>query len=623
MVGTSSCKLLTLSTDSPCLFTLADHNHQFSRRRKVKCNGARPSCRHCLAVSSECKWPTNDPPSTWTTSSTATPSTGHLPANQAKRLFDIFFNTAHLAFIRQSIHQPSFEATPLPSVPPFLSFAICSLAALHISHLDVVDVFNGETATELSQRLATSARKYSRDTSDQPTVSCAQANVILAFRELCSRNITPAWMYAGLAIRMAQEMRLGKEYFQRHSSRDREIRRRTLWTCFIMDRMLCFLTARPQVFRTRQISIQLPCPARSFLFDQGFQGPGIADFQASAADTTEVLPFLIKAVDLWGVMIDLFGTVGNASPGGLIEYEEEFYKAHNAVLEWVINLPPRITWSMDNYRIFCMLGEDNLFVSMHMLLNHALCTLHQAHLPQVAHNWLPPGSPDAAWSQEIATICCRHANLISDIACSLFQGDSRDKEALRSPFSGAAIVSAACVQLWNLHSGSRTPDALDDASQRLASLKDILRSWEKSWAIASSWTETIALVQVLYGVAYGKDGVAETYQFTAEQPNTSNLPSASSELAGAAGLPEPRNVSPRLFEKIRHILFTISEPSALQQVQSRLHIRSLWSHMCLQAQMSVINPATFEDVEDFSSSLDDCPELPFGWDDIMATMNTL
>jgi hypothetical protein len=189
-----------------------------SRRRKVKCNGAKPCCKHCLQLHNACIWPSLAPPSEEsqlleTEFSVALPTTSTIPEKHAQLLLRIFFNMPHLAFIRQSIHQPSFDAVAVSSHAPFLLFAICSLAALYISDSEVVDLFHGESANALSLRLAKMAHKYSRDTSDNPTVMSLQANAILGFRELCCRSTTGAWMYTGVAIRMAQEMRVGKEYF--------------------------------------------------------------------------------------------------------------------------------------------------------------------------------------------------------------------------------------------------------------------------------------------------------------------------------------------------------------------------------------------------------------------------
>lgn len=51
----------------------------------------------------------------------------------------------------------------------FLLVSLYCLSALYISETDVRETFNGETASDLSQRLALNAQQYSRDTSDQPS----------------------------------------------------------------------------------------------------------------------------------------------------------------------------------------------------------------------------------------------------------------------------------------------------------------------------------------------------------------------------------------------------------------------------------------------------------------------
>jgi hypothetical protein len=588
---------------------------------EVRCNGARPCCRHCLRLNDRCRWPAIDSASSQLASSsttasipeTASSSVDGVSEAQSGVLLDVFFSTSHLAFIRQSFHQPSISGFDLQTRHPFLFASISSLAATYISDDDIIHTFNGETSYQLSDRMAAIAQQHSRASSDRPSLSAVQANVVLGFRELCRRNITQAWMYTGHALRMAQEMRLGKEYFQGQASKEREIRRRAYWTCFTMDRMLCFLTARPQVLRSRHISIQLPCPTRSFVLEEAYRGPSLKDISTYANESIEVLPFFLVAVDLWGKMMDLFGTVGNISPEGLTEDESEFYECHIAVLKWIENLPAKMTWSAENYKIFRLLGEGSLFVSMHMVLGHALCTLQQAHLPQ-DHEWLSGSTPDSGWKQDIAAICCFHANVIAEIARTLHNGDDIDKDALRSPFSGAAIVSSACVLLWSLNATTTTTVTATPNmpnSSRIAELLAILKSWQTLWPIASSWVESVELISVLYAVAYGASDPELQQSSTTTEENLN---------VGVIGLPQPSTVSPRLFEKIRHIMFTISEPRARRQIQSRLHVRNLWSHMCLQAQTtSIMVPQPAQNVNyDLEHELTDSPEVPFGWDQYMS-----
>jgi hypothetical protein len=70
-----------------------------------------------------------------------------------------------------------------------------------------------------------------------------------------------------------------------------EIRRRTFWSCYIMDRYLSSGKYRPQMLHARELRIQLPASERSFLFAEQVRtlmlgeeykrvgGPGRADLQ--------------------------------------------------------------------------------------------------------------------------------------------------------------------------------------------------------------------------------------------------------------------------------------------------------------------------------------------------------
>lgn len=72
---------------------------------------------------------------------------------------------------------------------------------------------------------------------DRPTISNVQALVILGLHEFGSSRGARAWMYAGIAIRMAISLGLNVEDEQRLSTQpwiETEIRRRVFWSTFIM-----------------------------------------------------------------------------------------------------------------------------------------------------------------------------------------------------------------------------------------------------------------------------------------------------------------------------------------------------------------------------------------------------
>lgn len=127
-----------------------------------------------------------------------------------------------------------------------------------------------------------------------------QAALMLGLHEWGMCRGSKAWLTIGSAIRAAQAMglqyelelddepmsrslaliseaeRLGVESSQGGSVASvrveedvfvqQEVRRRTFWSCFIMDRYLSSGKYRPQMLHARELRIQLPASERSFLF---------------------------------------------------------------------------------------------------------------------------------------------------------------------------------------------------------------------------------------------------------------------------------------------------------------------------------------------------------------------
>lgn len=143
------------------------------------------------------------------------------------------------------------------------------------------------------------------------TVSAIQANLILALCDLLSNAESLAWMHTGFAIRMAQAMRLGQEFHARQSAREKEVRRRTFWACFVMDRLVAFSTGRPITLRLANIGSRLPCPDQDFFFEEEEEaGLYLHDLVENgiARSRLHTLAFYIVAVHLWSSMTTLYVT---------------------------------------------------------------------------------------------------------------------------------------------------------------------------------------------------------------------------------------------------------------------------------------------------------------------------
>ncbi|KAI8089279.1 fungal-specific transcription factor domain-containing protein [Halteromyces radiatus] len=70
-----------------------------------------------------------------------------------------------------------------------------------------------------------------------------------------------AWMYSGMAIRMCLELGLHTSHYSSQMSQfDIELRKRVLWTCYVMDKLESCTMERPWMLRSQDITLDLPTP---------------------------------------------------------------------------------------------------------------------------------------------------------------------------------------------------------------------------------------------------------------------------------------------------------------------------------------------------------------------------
>ncbi|KAI9877587.1 MAG: hypothetical protein M1830_003487 [Pleopsidium flavum] len=247
-----------------------------------------------------------------------------------QEVFDIFqlhFSTdlpffhprTFLAPLRRAVmplpgHTTSFlePQPPSPAAPasPLLLLALLALTARF--HPALAAYHSPATASQSTNPLVASEYYASAvrarlagpngEALARPSVERIQALLMLGLHEWGMCRGIQAWLFVGIAVRTSQAM--GLEFEQdlddeplaissamcteaehlgvtpgRRGSKERaaglsqsfvdqEIRRRTFWSCFIMDRYLSSGKYRPQMITVRDLRIQLPSSDRAFLFSE-------------------------------------------------------------------------------------------------------------------------------------------------------------------------------------------------------------------------------------------------------------------------------------------------------------------------------------------------------------------
>lgn len=221
-----------------------------------------------------------------------------------------------------------------------------------------------------------------------------------------------AWMFVGIAVRMAHFLKLGSidrefkkigQHVERHSGSvnesqlilEREICRRTMWSCFILDRMLACGKERVAIIDSEKLLIQLPCSEDKFDLEMdastGFINPSRTDPRVT---DDSVLSRFVQLVGLWGD-ISRYSVDG----GRLTEQrppwdtETRFCQLRERLFVFEENLPGTFTFSRSNYFKHENHQASSVYVLLHMLRNVCIIMLHREYIPFVPIRCKGPEGP--------------------------------------------------------------------------------------------------------------------------------------------------------------------------------------------------------------------------------------
>ncbi|KAF2204838.1 hypothetical protein GQ43DRAFT_108989 [Delitschia confertaspora ATCC 74209] len=260
-----------------------------------------------------------------------------------QELFDIFqqhfstdFPFLHTPTFLNHLRQTSLQSPPgeayntkpepprHPSASPMLLLSFLALTArFHpaiVAHHSPPTQNRRSNPIVASEYYATAARSY-MDMFAPATLERVQSHLMVGFHDWGMNQGLTAWQSIGHAIRMAQalglqfeqelddmpqsvSLALSPEVHQLGVKPDRlsrntilnksdefieqEIRRRTFWSCFIMDRYLSGGKYRPTMLRVEELRIQLPSSERAFMFGEKVRTSVLGDEMDGVAGRAEI-----------------------------------------------------------------------------------------------------------------------------------------------------------------------------------------------------------------------------------------------------------------------------------------------------------------------------------------------
>ncbi|KAJ5890166.1 hypothetical protein N7504_010976 [Penicillium tannophilum] len=451
-------------------------------------------------------------PQSTSTSHAVTPAADALPQDAALQCcFKYFFERHFTSEFCSFFYKPEFQKRHREF--PFLIVSIVALTSRYMSFIEAETHF-GMTPCEVGIVYGKKARQMARDTSDSPTVWNIQANLILALSELLSGPGASVkhWMYSGTAIRMAQAMRLNKNFHQIHSLREQEARRRVFWACFLWDKLLASSMFKPCILTEQSIQVALPGTDAAFAYGEASRGLTLSTLATFAGPPSDVgiTPYLIVTVYLWSKIADWhIGDNRFLDKDAPTDPQSNFQKHHASMRAWISMLPAWLQWSERNYTVHRELSQERLFIILHLLHLSSMCVAHQAYLP---HNKGPSLLLDTVDGAGLSLVhsdpaliapCVVNAMATGEMIAWLMDNDPLAEQKLRSPWVGISLLSASAGLLWLQYNDSQRYNLSPNmAKQYLDDFGKLFEYWKSTWNVASQWLQILKGMEALYRVAY-------------------------------------------------------------------------------------------------------------------------
>ena len=442
------------------------------RSAKRKCTGEKP-CQRCEKLGLECDFAEFEFPEL-TGESWAVGNLFRLAT--IRPLVNIFFADVYTLRSFGFIHKPTFlqrleQLDQLDSEMQVLLMAICSLATK-------VDFNNDRAAWEQGNAWAKFAQQAVTSSFDRISVHSLTVVVLLHEHEARVGNYGNGFVLSGVAARLLQALQINLEFDfdiacieSKMTPTEKELRRRLMWACFLMDSFISSGTRQLQLIHQRDIEIQLPCLEDQFLFGKAVATellePGAVlgfidrDIFPTPFQNLGLSAYLVRLISLRLQVLQYVKEYGNDTPPW--SPASQFVAIENQLRTWKASLPEEFAY---NANIIYIRKEQNLLSTLlflHALYHQCFCDLYRIIMPALefpsATNTNFQGTIPENFLSDLQRSCFQHACAMSEV---FKESLSHKPEAFKEPCASILAHEATRVQvLYAIRSvGDSERDAL-------------------------------------------------------------------------------------------------------------------------------------------------------------------
>ena len=237
----------------------------------------------------------------------------------------------------------------------------------------------------------------------KPFLELIQALLMLGYYEWERGMGLSASIHITKAIRMADSMHLRFEdgpeiqpltcllrekrmMAEPSNAAEKEVRRRTFWSCFIMDRMISSGKYRSTMISFSKAQVQLPCSANQFLH--------VSSRTRNELRVVDVLSKFVELIHIWGEICEWCYAGGRRTEKNPPwDPNTDFFKLRLQLERFQSSLPSHFTYTDSNLDTFFCTDRSMTYTSLHMLYFLCLIMIHREYVPFIPLRCTKPQGP--------------------------------------------------------------------------------------------------------------------------------------------------------------------------------------------------------------------------------------
>ncbi|KAG2232882.1 hypothetical protein INT48_004895 [Thamnidium elegans] len=278
--------------------------------------------------------------------------------------------------------------SPLEPISPLLLNAIYAIASRVTPDERVrSDPTSPDTAGDI---FFERAKCLLDDYYDTPRISTVQALLLMASHQMGAMKAARAWLYSGMAFRMAQDLGLNRNCDHWNiSPEERERRKRVFWCCFIVDRITSAIYGRSANFEERDCDVPFPS-----VDDDEMIKPTCKDSSRPPAKLLEVFIQSIKICDILGHVLKNIYYAKARQHTSSHHIDHILTTLNRQLTQWHDNLPVPLQYKLPNTQAGEMAPDPpSPICQLHMIYYTTVILLHRSFIPGPTQSQLPISLP--------------------------------------------------------------------------------------------------------------------------------------------------------------------------------------------------------------------------------------